>query len=267
MRVYSDSVMNRDDVLEALHGANAVAGLSWAFGAACEQILEDFTRGSGYGAVTAGVGRYEVLANRLDRVFSCGDYAVDAGMESTGLDFLFEGLSERARTTMPLIPAGVVTRSNLNGSNGWSVGGFRFITHAFEVGERAKLDWTRATPTVRAVSRQIPGAFVPSTLLDLILPADEREELAAQDALPVIGMPTYVLGHALNLATFERELIIGHSRYNDDLGNPWHWAEPLSGGVDGDPIARPKPGSVPPRVDEPDVAVRLRPAAASENTK
>lgn len=92
-----------------------------------------------------------------------------------------------------------------------------------------------------------------------------RKELAAQDALPVVGMPTYVLGHALNLATFERELLIGHSRYNDDLGSPWHGAEPLSGGTDGDPIARAKPGPVSPRVDEPDVAVRLRPTAASEN--
>ncbi|WP_300267095.1 hypothetical protein [Microbacterium sp.] len=259
--------MNRDDVLEALRRTNAIAGLSWAFGVACEQILEDFTRGSGYGALTAGVGRYEVLANRLDRVFSCGDYAVDAGMESAGLDFLFEGLSETARTTMPLMPAGTVTRSNLNGSNGWSLEGFRFITHAFEVGERARLDWTRATPTVQAVSRQMPEAFVPSTLLDQILQAAEREDLAAQDVLPVVGMPTYVLGHALNLATFERELIIGHSRYNDDLGNPWNWTEDLEAGTDGGPVARPKPGAVPPRSDEPDVAVRLRPAAAAEDVK
>lgn len=265
--MYSGHVMNRDDVLEALRRTNTVAGLAWAFDVTCEQILEDFTTGSGYGPLTAGVARYEVLADRLDRVFSCGDYEVDPGMESAGLDVLFEGLSERARSTMPVLKAGTVKRSNLNGSNGWSVAAFRFITHAFDVSERSKLDWTRATPTVQAVARQATGTFIPATLLDQMLPAEAREDLAAQDVLPTVDLPTYVLGHALNLGTFERELIIGHSRYNDDYGNPWNWTEDLNSGTDGGSVSRPKPGAIPPRTDEPDVAVRLRPAAASESTK
>ncbi|MFJ4254106.1 hypothetical protein [Microbacterium sp. NPDC090003] len=255
-------MITRDEVLQALHRTGAAPGIAWAFDAACEQILEDFTRGAGYGALTAGVGRYEVLADRMDRVFSCGDYEVEPGMEFEGLDIVFDGLSDRVQASMPVISAGTVTRSNLNGSNGWSVGGFRFITHAFDLGEHAKIDWTSATKTVQAVSRQAPGVFTPVTLLDHMLPAQAREDLAAQDALPLITIPTLVLGHALNLTTSERELLLGHSRYNDDEGNPWYWTESLLDGNGGVSGSRPMPGVVPPQVDEPDVAVRLRTNAA-----
>lgn len=260
-------MINRSEVLETIRSSDVSVGISWAFGSACEQILEDFTRGAGYGALTAGVGRYEVLADRLDRVFSCGVYEVTPGMEFAGLDVLFEGLSERARATMPVIKAGTVTRSNLNGSNGWRVGGFRFITHSFDPGELAHIDWTSAKKTVKAVSRQSPSASDPVTLLDQILTAADREDLAAQDALPLVDLPTFVLGHSLDLVTSERELIIGHSRYNDDLGNPWHWQESLLDGGGGGTSSRPNPSAIPPHGDEPDVSVRLRPGAAAENAQ
>lgn len=267
MWVYSDVVISRDEALATLRRTDAAAGVAWAFDSACEQILEDFTGGIGYGPLTAGVARYELVADRLDRVFSCGNYEVEPGMEFEGLDIVFGGLSERAQATMPMVTAGVVTRSNLNGSNGWSVGGFRFITHAFELGQQAGIDWTTATKTVQAVSRQEPfGTFTPVTLLDQILTAEARVDLAAHDALPFVGIPTLVLGHALDLTTSERELLIGHSRYNVDLGNPWHWTQSLLEGTGGGSSWRPHPGVVPPQVAEPDVTVRLRPNVA-ENTQ
>lgn len=260
--MYSCRVITRDEVLDVLHRTEVAAGIAWAFDAASERILEDFTRGTGYGALTAGVGRYEVLADRLDRVFSCGDYEVEPGMEFEGLDLVFEGLSERVQKTMPLINASTVIRANLNGSNGWRVGGFRFITHSFKPGERTKIDWTTATPTVKAVARQAPSSFTPVTLLDRMLDADARADLAAQDVLPLINIPTFVLGHALNLTTMERELVIGQPRYNDDKGNAWIWSEDLVYGDGGGSGGRPQPNLVLPQVDEPDVAVRLRTNAA-----
>jgi hypothetical protein len=256
--------MTRKRALKILLANNVARGIAWAFNSACDQALEDFTRGTGYGALTAGVGRYELIADRLDRVFSCGDYEVAEGMESVGLDVLYDGLTERARLTMPVIPAGTVVRSNFRGSNGWSVGGFRFITHSFSPGGLGRIDWTQASKTLQAVSRQAPDDTELLTLLDVMLSIEQRNDLAAQDDLPAVVMPTVVLMHALDRDTAERELAIGHSRYNDDVGGPWHWHEDL--------LSRPGPGQRPrvvpdapaPTQQEPDVTVRLRKKDAAE---
>lgn len=268
LRVYSRFVISRDAALAALYANDISRGIVWAYESTCEQALEDFARGTGYTALSAGVGRYDLLADRLDRVFSCGDYEVAAGMEAVGLDVLYEGLTERARTTMPVIKAGTVVRSNLRGSNGWSVAGFRFITHSFPLGELARIDWTQASKTLQAVSRQEPaGSPIPRNLLDMMLDEDQREDLAAQDALPFVGVPTLVLVHSLDRDTAEREIAIGQSRYNDDLGGSWHWREPLSGGPAPEKGARPAPEAPSPAHDEPDVTVRLRPSAAAEDAR
>lgn len=240
-------------------------GIAWAFNSACDQALEDFTRGTGYGALTAGVGRYELIADRLDRVFSCGDYEVAEGMESVGLDVLYDGLTERARLTMPVIPAGTVVRSNFRGSNGWSVGGLRFITHSFSLGELGRIDWTQASKTLQAIARQAPDDTELLTLLDVMLSIEQRNDLAAQDALPTVVMPTFVLVHALDRDTAERELAIGHSRYNDDVGGPWHWHEDLLSRPGPDQGARVVPDAPALTKQEPDVTVRLRKKDAAED--
>ncbi len=92
----------------------------------------------------------------------------------------------------------------------------------------------------------------------------QREDLAAQDALPLVGVPTLVLVHALDRDTSDSELSIGHSRYNDDHGGPWHWREDLLTGPEPQEHSRTVPGAPGPAHDAPDVAVRLRPAAEAE---
>ena len=260
-------VITRDAALATLSSNSVAQSIAWAFSSACDRALEDFARGTGYTALSAGVGRYDLLADRLDRVFSCGEYEVAEGMESVGLDVLYEGLTEHAIQTMPVVKAGTVVRANLRGSNGWSLGGFRFITHSFHVGEIARIDWTQASKTLQAVSRQEPAGGPPMNLLDMMLDENQREDLAAQDALPFVGLPTLVLVHALDRDTSERELAVGHSRYNDDLGGPWHWHENLLDGPTPGESVRPAPNAPTSDRDEPDVAVRLRPSAAAENTQ
>lgn len=263
--MYSDPVITRQRALDVLQANDVARGIAWAFNAACEQALDDLTRGNGYGPLTAGVGRYELIADRLDRVFSCGEYEVAEGMESVGLDVLYEGLSERARLSMPVIPAGTVTRSNFRGSNGWTVGGFRFITHSFSRGQIARIDWTKASPTLQAVARQGPDETELLTLLDVILDIEQRNDLASQDDLPTVPVPTLVLVHALDRETAERELAIGHARYNDDLGGPWHWHEDLLSGPEPDQAGRVVPDAPAPTQQEPDVTVRLRKKDAAED--
>lgn len=258
-------MITRKGALEALNADDVSRGVAWAFNSACEQALEDFARGTGYTALSAGVGRYDLLADRLDRVFSCGDFEVAEGMESVGLDILLEGLTERARQTMPVVRAGTVVRSNLRGSNGWSLKGFRFITHSFQRGEVARIDWTQASKTLQAVARQAPASGQPMTLLDVMLNIEQRNDLASQDALPAVTLPTLVLVHALDRDTSERELAIGHSRYNEDLGGPWHWHEDLLSGPEPDQSARSVPNAPVTSNDEPDVTVRLRNKDAAES--
>lgn len=255
-------MITRDSAMAALNAENVARAISWAFESACEQALEDFAQGTGYTALSAGVGRYDLLADRLDRVFSCGDYEVPEGMESNGLDVLYEGLTERARRTMPVIPAGTVVRANLRGSNGWSLRGFRFVTHSFQLGGIERIDWTQASKTLQAVARQAPSDLEQMTLLDGILDAEQRDILAAQDALPTVTLPTLVLVHALDRDTGERDLALGHSRYNEDLFRAWHWQENLLGRPDPEEYSRSVPDSPTPSIDVPDVAVRLRKRAA-----
>ena len=260
--------MIRDEVLALLECDQVSAAIRWAFESACEQALADFARGTGYTALSAGVGRYDLIADRLDRVFSCRDYAVPDGLESAGLDVLYEGLSEKARTTMPRVKPGTVIRSNLNGSNGWSYRGLRFITHSVQLCELNRIDWTQESKTKKAVARQQPASPAIPTLLDSILTPTELADLALQDALPEVGVPTFVLVHALDRDSSDRELVFGHSRYNDDDGAPWNWHESLLGGHKPETTKQPLPNWTPnPSHVAPDVPVRLRQPAADRKTQ
>jgi hypothetical protein len=259
-------MITQDAALDALEADHVARGITWAFQSACDQALEDFARGTGYTALSAGVGRYDLLADRLDRVFSCGGYKVPEGMESVGLDVLYEGLSQQARLTMPIIKAGTVIRSNLRGSNGWRIRGFRFITHSYPLGEVTRIDWAQSSRTLQSVSRQAPSTFVPTTLLDLLLDEEQRDDLAAQDAVPGVDMPTLVLVHALDRDTSDRELAIGHSRYNDGALGPWHWRNNLLRPLEPEQNSRSVSDIVRPSNDAPDVAVKLRTSGAAEKT-
>jgi len=260
-------VVTRDEVLPLLQQQQVGLALRWAFESACEQAMDDFARGTGYTALSAGVGRYDLLADRLDRVFACGDYAVADGQEAVGLDVLYEGLSERARRTMPRIPAGLVVRSNLHGSNGWGIRGLRIITHSVQPGQIAAIDWTQESKTKKAVSRQEPSKLDEPNVLQVMLGPEAAAEFGSQDALPEVGIPTVVLVHSLDRDTGGRELEVGHSRYNDDDGSPWHWREDLLRGPGPEENGLDLPGGDPsPSQDVPDVEVRLRtvPAATRE---
>jgi hypothetical protein len=259
-------MITQESAIDALEADDVARGITWAFQSACDQALEDFARGTGYTALSAGVGRYDLLADRLDRVFSCGDYEVPEGMESVGLDVLYEGLPQQVRLTMPIIKAGTVIRSNLRGSNGWRVSGFRFITHSYPLGEAAQIDWAQSSKTLQSVSRQPPSTFVPITLLDLLLDQEQREDLAAQDAVPAVEMSTLVLVHALDRNTSDRELAIGHSRYNEGSVGPWHWREDLLRAPEPELNSRSVSSVVKPSIDAPDVTVRLRTTGAAEKT-
>ena len=258
--------MTRDEVTAVLRHRMIADGIVWAFASACEQVADDLAPGTGYSAATAGHGRYDQLGDRLDRVFSCGQYAVPTGSESAGLDLLFEGLTEQARRTMPVIEAGLVVRSDLNGSNGWAVGGFRIITHSMQPGDLLHIDWTKTRPTKKLVAKQPPVGPDEHTLMDELLNADQLAELRSQATGPGLAVPTLVLAHAMSRDAYNRELFIGQARFNEDGGPAWVWFESLLDGPELPEAYRPAPSHPSPTDEAPDVPLRLR-AQSAEGTQ
>jgi hypothetical protein len=253
--------------MAALHQGQMKTAIAWAFASACEQVFDDLAPSSRYSATTAGSGRYDQFSDRLDRVFSCKTYAVPEGAEFAGLDVLYDGLSDHARRTMPVIAAGTVVRHDLNGSNGWAYGGFRLITHSIQPGELASIDWSKEKPTKRMVAQQDPGQTREANLLEAALTHDELADLRAQAQRPEANLPTFVLAHAMGRETNDRELFIGQSRYNEDHGYPWHWFENLLDGPALGETKRPIPNTPSPADDAPDIALRLRTGTAAKDVK
>jgi len=169
---------------------------------------------------------------------------------------------------MPRVKPGTVIRSNLNGSNGWSYRGMRFITHSVQPGDVNHIDWAQESKTKKAVARQQLSSPAIPTLFDNILTPAQLAELAAQDALPKVGLPTFVLVHALDRDSGDRELVIGHSRYNEDDGAPWNWHDSLLTAHKPETTEQPLPNrTVAPSPVAPDVPVRLRQPAADRKAQ
>jgi hypothetical protein len=61
---------------------------------------------------------------------------VHSGNDDADLDLLYDQLSKRDIDTMPRLVAGLVRRSNLNGSPGWAHGATRFLLASGVFGNR-----------------------------------------------------------------------------------------------------------------------------------
>jgi hypothetical protein len=66
----------------------------------------------------------------------------------------FDQLSKRDIDTKPRLVAGLVRRSNLNGSPGWAHGATRFLLASGVFGKLDQLSWPRKSPTKQQVARQ-----------------------------------------------------------------------------------------------------------------
>jgi hypothetical protein len=222
-------VSEQQDVIAELGDAGVLAGVRWAYLSATTRSLETYSEADGHDAAWLGNTRFTLFRNRLDRVFACERYVLHSGNADADLDLLYAELSERDIATMPRLDAGLVRRSNLNGSAGWAHGENRFLLASCVFGKLDHLPWPQKSPTKQRVAHQRnPEPPQPSLFEDFAL-----EEIGELEAALATGqdldLTTYVVAHSLNPLSQQVELVLGRARLNPGGSQAWHWRHDLLG--------------------------------------
>jgi hypothetical protein len=258
------AMSEQEDVVRELRAAGVLAGIRWAYLAACARTLADYDEADGHDATWFGTTRHTYYRDRLDRVFACERYAVvDEGAGGEDVDLVFERLSQEEIDTFPTVATGAVIRRGLSGSPGWVFNGHRFLLAATPFGDVARLPWPRKSP----VKQRVAAQHTPEPAASLFDEFDD-DEVGSLRALALTGtddldLSTFVVAHSLHPITGERELVFGRAKLNAGGGEAWWWREDLlrDGSVGGG--ARTEVGpSMPPSDDEPDAPVTLRRTAS-----
>ena len=256
-------VSEQQEVMAELGGARVLDGLRWAYLSATTRSLETYSEADGHDVAWLGSTRYTLFRDRLDRVFASERYAVCSGgrdlADDADLDVLYDQLSSRDIHTMPRLAAGLVRRSNLNGSAGWAYRDLRFLFASCAFGKLDRLPWPQKSLTKQQVARQCNPDLRQPSLFDEFAP----EEIGGLAAILSSGRDadrkTYVIAHSLDPVSQQVELVFGRPRLNAGGGQAWHWRQDLlgttpSGG--GRPAVAIPEQTAPPAV--PDPPVRLR---------
>lgn len=262
------SMTDREHLVAALEDAGVLAGIRWAFTSAVGHVADHYSEAAGHDATWAGVTRFVIFRDRLDRVFSCRRYGVPQGADGAlSLDVLHEELSVRDIAALPAIEPGRVIRSNLNGSPGWAWGETRWLLASAPFGGLDQLPWPQKSPTKQAVAKQPNPDPDQSSLFD-DLTEDETGGLVALQFAKSSDLDTLVVAHSLDVVQGGRELAIGRPRLNDGGGSAWHWRHDLMTGpsTGGARASVPEPGPTGPD-SAPDVPVKLRRPAQQSPAK
>lgn len=265
--MYARSMIDQEQLCNQLGEAGVLAGITWAYRSAASRLVEDFSESAGYNATCAGVGLLALFEDRLDRVFSCGKYVVDPDQsDDSGLDLLYAELTFDEVATLPKIAAGIVSRSDLNGSSGWRFEGVRWLLASARSGGINSIEWTAKSPTKQLVARHFGKSEESPSLFDDHAGNANGDELFVWNG-DAFDIDTFVVGYSLDLVTYGRELVLGQSRWNPDGTSAWYWAmdllaEQAPGGARGDASehAFVQPDEVP------DAPVKLRRPAASQDS-
>jgi hypothetical protein len=257
--VYIFCAMSEEqEVIESFGEVGVLAGIRWAYLSAADRVLDDYSEAAGHDTTWAGVTRFILFRDRLDRVFACGRYAVPPGGEVTAsLDLLHAELTDRDVATMPQLPPELVVRADLNGSPGWACQDWRWLLASCAYGKIDELPWPQKSPTKQRVADQ-PDPDQPRLFDDL---ADAEvgglQELFTSE--PDLVRQTLVVAHSQDIDHDRYQLVLGRARLNTGGGRAWYWrqnllaAPPATDGrrLEGDPSPT-DPDTVP------DAPVRLR---------
>lgn len=250
----------QSDAIEDLTPGNVLDGIRWAARTSAARVIGDYDPETGYDQGWLGYSLHKLLKDRLDRVFSCGKFAVASPEDSTeGLDVLAAGLRQEDVASMPVVRPGLVERDDLNGSPGWRAGHWRWLLASARYGEVERIPWPEKSPTKQRVAAQpAPGQLAfDSEQLGIPELVDLLADLSELELLPTT---TLVLAHALDPETGDVQLPLGRPRLHfvDDC---WYWSTDLmdgwepeggAGRVGGPVLPGPRPDDVP------DAPVRLR---------
>jgi hypothetical protein len=240
----------QQEVIEGLAAAGVLTGIRWAYESATRRSLEIYSEADGHDLAWLGHTRFTLFRDRLDRVFSCGRYAVPTADGRLDIDVLCAELSERDLATMPRLAPGLVRRADLRGSAGWAYRRHWFLISSAEFGRLDTLPWQDKSVTKQLVALQpspelrqpslfadlltdgvLPDEFVPEgrspdgALDGTLLPGRLDPLLLAADR--ELKVPTFIVAHTLDATTGEGELTFGRPRLNLRGGPAWHWREDL----------------------------------------
>jgi hypothetical protein len=250
------------EVISRLHDAGVLDGIRWAYRSATAAVLDIYSEDAGLDHTWAGMTRFTLFRDRLDRVFACEKYAVRPGGDaSVSLDLLHAQLTELDIATRPDLPVDLVDRADLNGSPGWAWGDVRWLLAACPYGGIGQVSWVSKSLTKQRVALQHnPEPAQPS-----LFAAGEVDGLEALFAeRRKLDLTTLVVAHSQDIDHGDLELVLGWPRLNVGGGVAWHWYQDLLGGVPIEPGRRldvlPQP-TIPDTA--PDAPVHLRRNRAS----
>jgi hypothetical protein len=220
-------VSEQQDVIAELGAAGVLAAVRWAYLSATARSLETYSEADGHDTAWLGNTRFTYFRDRLDRAFACERYAVRPGGDDAGPDLLYAELSEHDVDTMPRLEAGVVRRSNLNGSPGWAHGNRRFLLASCEFGKLDQMPWPHKSPTKQRVASQPNPEPSQPTLFDGFAGEEIGGLEAALTVEPQLDKVTFVVAHSLDPLSLQIELAFGRPRLNTGGGQAWHWCQDL----------------------------------------
>lgn len=258
----------QQDVVTELTEAGVLDGVRWAYISATSRTLEMYSEADGHDATWLGNTRFTYFRDRLDRVFACERYAARLGHAGADLDLLYAELSASDIALMPRLDAGVVIRSNLNGSPGWACGPWRLLLASSAFGKLDQIPWPQKSPTKQKVARQAdPDPDQPSLFEGFA----EEEVPGLESALRAayeLDRITLVLAHSLDALSQQKELVIGRPRLNSGGGSAWYWRESVLGVPPSGSGRRIDDAPLPTGSDSaPDAPVRIRRRQESTGSK
>ncbi|MFE5941138.1 hypothetical protein [Streptomyces sp. NPDC056480] len=257
------------EVIGDLSESGVLAGITWAVTSAYAETMRDFDPRRGYGPGWIGYTAHGLICDRMNRVFSCGDFHLPSGLPAeAGMDAVRDGLHADDFRTMPHLDPDLVSYSPLNNSPGWRHRSTRWLLQSYEFGQSQRIPWARKSATKRRVASHPnpdqPGLF---TLGELTLDVEAGPALlSARDDEEA---DTFVLGHSIHKDLRERELYFG--RPNLVSQQAWHWKHNLmthrqdpGGGM---PVGYdPQPYTPNPNAVVSDAPVRLRTTPKEHNS-
>jgi hypothetical protein len=248
------------DVVASLDEAGVLAGIRWAFLSATTRVQEDYSEAAGYDHTWAGLTRFTLFRDRLDRVFACGRYAVRAGGDATGsLDLLHAELTGLDIATMPRLPTDLVGRADLNGSPGWAWQNVRWLLASCTYGRINDLPWLRRSLTKQRVALQRNPEPPQPSLFDGVANGEIGGLEALLTSPAELDLTTLVVAHSQDIDHDGGELVLGLPRLNAGGGPAWHWVQDLLDTAPADSGRRLDGAPLPTTPDTaPDAPVHLR---------
>lgn len=228
----------QEDALRELDDSGVIRALRWAWGSARRSTLRSFDPDTGHDQGWLGYTAYKVFTNRLDRVFRCEKFETRPDQShSERCLVLARGMPRRDYQEIPVLPADLVERDDLNGSPGWRRGSWQILLQSFGGQHVDNIVWSQKSRTKSKVASQADPHQppLPWDVVDLRMAADVLGELPDAPAaeLSVIQL---VCAYAIDFPSGDATLHLGRPRHARRGEITWHWRKSLDsrGNSDGE---------------------------------